>query len=157
MNEDSFAKMLAREGVFPPTPPSALSARPAPHADSAAVLPPDVGEDSPFADKKMCNIGGADKRILMALRKKPPESSLDLHGLTAKEAHAALDVFLRGQTAAGRRHVEIIHGKGGRGADGKAVLRTKTRKWLSHAGAVLGWAEPPHNSGAVHVLLRREK
>ena len=150
---DSFAEIFAREGILPVAGGGGF---PAPQKGAAvSALPPDDGEDSPFAEKKFSIAGGADSRRLMAMRKKPPEDSLDLHGLTAKEAHAALDGFLRAQIAAGRRHVEIIHGKSGRGADGKSVLRAKTRKWLAQSAAVLGYAEAVHNAGAVRVMLRR--
>ncbi|MGI9307006.1 MAG: Smr/MutS family protein [Gammaproteobacteria bacterium] len=93
-----------------------------------------------------------DIRRIKALHKQTPEQSLDLHGLTAAEAEAVLDDFLRRQRAEGRRHVEVIHGKGAHGA---GVLRLKTREWLAQSGAVLGYEEARRNSGAVRVLLRR--
>lgn len=150
MNEkDSFAKIFTREGVLPVKKRGALPER----LSSGALLPPDSDEDGEYAEKRGDISGGADRRRLAALPKKPPEDSLDLHGLTAAEAHAALDNFLRAQIAAGRRHVEIIHGKG---APGGGVLRAKTRKWLSNCpAAVLGWTEPPNNGGAVRAMLRR--
>lgn len=159
MSEESFAEIVKREGVSPPAASSQKTvaddfAAVAGFAAGAAVLPPDEGDDAPFAAKKTCAAGGADRKILAKLHRQIPENVLDLHGLTAKEAHAALDEFLRAQIGARRRHVEIIHGKGGR--DHAPVLPGKTRKWLSGCRAVLGWTEVPRNSGAVRVLLRKQ-
>ena len=154
MKNENFGDIVAR-GEVPLPAPSAISAAPVRAGRAENLLPPDVGDDSGFADKTEYAANGVGSRRLRELLRKSPEADLDLHGLTAAEAHSALDNFLRAQVAAGRRNVEIIHGRGEHSADGRAVLRTKTRKWLAGCDAVLGFCEPRRNSGAVRVLLRK--
>lgn len=152
MKDESFAAVFAPEGMPPPQKPPAKGAR-----GGAVLLPPDIGDDGAFADKTQFAANGTDMRRLRDLLRQKPDASLDLHGMTAAEAHSALEVFLQTQTANGRRHLEIVHGRGGHSADGRAVLRAKTRKWLAGCGAVLGFAEVPRNPGASRVLLRRAR
>ncbi|MGI9298216.1 MAG: Smr/MutS family protein [Gammaproteobacteria bacterium] len=161
MNDDSFEKIIAREGIAPPPvrdseSDSADGFGKSPPHQGAAILPPDCGDDAPFSEKTWYAANGFDRRRLKDLLRAKPDAELDLHGMTAAAAYLSLDGFLRAQLADGRRNVEIIHGRGGHSADGRAVLRDKTRKWLAGCGAVLGFIEPPRNSGAVRVLLRRE-
>jgi DNA-nicking Smr family endonuclease len=98
-----------------------------------------------------------------------PETRLDLHGLTADRAHAALDRFVTGAHAAGRRLVLVITGKG-RPGDGHwsgpasgGVLRHNVPRWLALpplSGLVLHVA-PAHRrhggEGALYVYLRRRR
>ena len=157
MKDDSFAALVAREGVVPPIAPSPkLSPSPPLSSNRATLLPPDCGEDAPFAEKTRYAANGVDLRRLRTLAREKPQAELDLHGLTAAEAHLALESFLRAQIAAGQRSAEIVHGRGGHSADGRGVLRGKTRKWLAGCRAVLGYCEAPRNPGAVRVLLRRD-
>lgn len=105
--------------------------------------------------------GGVDRASWERFRsgKLATSRTLDLHGLTAHEAfHAVLD-FLRSAHADGLRCVEIVTGRGSRGAGG--VIRREFREWLNRPDVrslVLGAAHPhPANTGAVIVLLRRPK
>jgi DNA-nicking Smr family endonuclease len=85
--------------------------------------------------------------------------TLDLHGLTAQQAFHAVSDFLRAAQADGLRCVEIVTGRGSRGAGG--VIRREFRDWLNRPdirSLVLAAAHPhPANPGAVNVLLRRPK
>lgn len=160
MKDDSFAEVVKREGIAPPPDSGSDSDSDSAFCEKrfrgAAILPPDCGDDALFSECTLYAANGTDtRRLKKELLRTEPESVLDLHGMTAAEAHSALEDFLRTQLARGRRNVEIIHGRGGHSADGRAILREKTRKWLAGCRAVLGFAEPPRNSGAVRVLLRR--
>ena len=90
------------------------------------------------------------------MRKQEPQAELDLHGLRASEAQAALERFLRDAAARGLGKVLIIHGKGNH-TRGQPVLEGAVRAWLERspiAGA-FGRAERRHGgSGATWVILR---
>ena len=151
MSEESFKDVIEEIGIAPPNPKPHKTAQP-----SAALLPPDAGNDEPFVDKDKHTRNGTDFRRLAELLRRTPQGSLDLHGLTAAEAHEEVESFLQNQIAHGHKHVEIVHGRGVHAPDGRAVLRTKVRKWLSGCGAVLGWTTPSGNPGSMHVLLRKK-
>lgn len=91
------------------------------------------------------------------LRKMEPEDSLDLHGMTAEEALAALERFLLVSRQRGLRKVLVIHGRGLHSRD-SAVLPGAVRKFLE--SSVLtgehGHADKRHGgSGATWVVLRQ--
>jgi DNA-nicking Smr family endonuclease len=82
---------------------------------------------------------------------------LDLHGMTAIEARAALADFLDDGRARGRRCVLVIHGKGLRSKQGSPVLKVKVALWLRQRSEVLAYcsARPVDGgTGAVYVLLK---
>jgi DNA-nicking Smr family endonuclease len=94
------------------------------------------------------------------------DRSIDLHGLTQAEAHAALVRFLRNARAEGARLVLVITGKGGRSDDftaDRGVLRRQVPLWLRSAelrDAVIGfdWAHAAHGGeGALYVRIRRKR
>ena len=85
-------------------------------------------------------------------------ATLDLHGNTVAQAHAALNQFLAECRIRGLRSVRIIHGKGNGSADGRAVIKTKVDSWLRHRDEVAAFcsARPTDGgTGAIYVLLRR--
>lgn len=88
-----------------------------------------------------------------------PERTLDLHGRTAADAHAAVRAFLPRARADGLRCVAIVTGKGSLPDGG--VLRRELPHWLNGPelrSLLLGVAYPhATNQGAVHVLLRRAR
>lgn len=81
---------------------------------------------------------------------------IDLHGLSALEARAALRDFL---AAALRRRltcVRIVHGKGLRSGPRGPVLKHAVNTWLRKVDAVIAFASAPRRdggTGAVYVLL----
>ena len=94
------------------------------------------------------------------------DRSIDLHGLTQAEAHAALVRFLRNARAEGARLVLVITGKGGRSDDftaDRGVLRRQVPLWLRSTelrDAVIGfdWAHAAHGGeGALYVRIRRRR
>jgi DNA-nicking Smr family endonuclease len=94
------------------------------------------------------------------------DRSIDLHGLTQAEAHAALVRFLRVARAEGARLVLVITGKGGRSDDftvDRGVLRRQVPLWLRSAelrDAVIGfdWAHAAHGGeGALYVRIRKSR
>jgi DNA-nicking Smr family endonuclease len=85
------------------------------------------------------------------------QAEIDLHGMTAIEAHDALADFLDEARGRGLRCVRVIHGKGLTSPNKEPVLKGKVRRWLAHWDDVLAYAEAPQHAGgggAVLVLLR---
>jgi DNA-nicking Smr family endonuclease len=106
--------------------------------------------------------GGTARRL--ARGKRSPEARLDLHGMTADKAHAALSRFIMESAQSGLRLVLVVTGMG-RGEDGRrrgdGVLRRETPRWLgvaplsSHIVGVYE-AHPRHGgAGALYVYLKR--
>ncbi|GGG31856.1 hypothetical protein GCM10010964_19730 [Caldovatus sediminis] len=133
-----------------PAAPSGGAARPAP---SAPRPPPALPLNAPPP--------GLDARRWRDLRRgnTRPERTLDLHGLRAAEAHAAVRAFLHAAQAEGLRCVAIVTGRGA-GPEG-GVLRRELPHWLEAPelrGLLLGAAHPhAARGGAVHLLLRRRR
>jgi len=86
-------------------------------------------------------------------RRRPPAIVLDLHGLSAREAHKAIEACLRTCLIEGRRCVDIIHGKGLHSPGGFGILRILSRHWLSRSDVVEAFCSPNHNEGKVRVRL----
>lgn len=102
---------------------------------------------------------GLQHKVLKKLRqgKNPIEHTLDLHGLTVKQARIALVNFLGECETEHLRHVIIIHGKGFRSKD-KPVIKPMLNRWLQAVDDVLAFhsAQPADGgSGAVYVLLKK--
>jgi DNA-nicking Smr family endonuclease len=138
--------------------------RPRP-AVSAASLPPAVDTLDPAR--------GLDRRTADRLRRgrRAPEARLDLHGMTADRAHAALARFIRMSRAQGRRCVLVVTGKGGRKPvedapfmpERTGVLRHSVPLWLgtpplSHMIVGVYAAHRSHGgAGALYVYLRKSR
>jgi DNA-nicking Smr family endonuclease len=93
------------------------------------------------------------------------DATIDLHGLTQAEAHAALAHFLRRAAAGEARLVLVITGKGGRAEDfaDRGVLRRQVPLWLRSPELrdyVIGFdsAHAAHGGdGALYVRVRRRR
>ncbi len=91
----------------------------------------------------------------------PIDARLDLHGLRADEAQAALERFLEEKRARGERCVVVVHGKGGHSPGGVGILRGEISAWLSqgrasaHVSAFATALRDDGGEGAVYVLLVR--
>ncbi len=140
----------------PPQSPKQTAAGPVPRAGTAPAtrLPPlDPGIAA-----------GLDGRTMERLRRGRirPEARLDLHGMTRREAHAALGVFMARAAGAGTRCVIVITGKG-RVSEGGGVLRNELPGWLNAPAIrshILGFAQAqPRDggAGALYVLLKRDR
>lgn len=105
-----------------------------------------------------------DKRTLDRLRRGrlPVEAEIDLHGHSLEEAHRVLSAFILGHSAAGRRCVRVITGKG-RYREGGGVLKTEVPRWLNEPGLndrILAFTHARRDDGgegALYVLLRRKR
>ncbi len=161
-------KPLARDGGAPAPevdPPPRLKTdntkprqtpSPAPMGTPAKAPPP-------LPEMTHGSAAGLDGRTASRLRrgKLPIEGRIDLHGMTRAEAHGALEGFLEGAQAGGRRCVLVITGKGLR-RDGRiGVLRTMVPRWLNDApnrGRIIAFthAQPRDGGeGALYVLLKK--
>jgi DNA-nicking Smr family endonuclease len=111
---------------------------------------------------------GIDARTArrMARGLRVPEARLDLHGMTADRAHAALSRFIADSAQAGLRCVLVVTGKG-RSEDGRqrgeGVLRRETPRWLGVAplnAMIVGVFEAHQRhggQGALYVCLKRRR
>lgn len=121
------------------------------------VVPP-----SPPRDLTHGAAAGLDKRSLARLRRGmlPIEGTIDLHGMTQSEAHAALHAFIATSQQRGRRCVLVITGKGSRS---EGVLRNAVPHWLNLPATrslvlAFAYATPAHGgAGALYVLLKRQR
>lgn len=87
----------------------------------------------------------------------PIAADLDLHGLTSHEARDLLYEFLTIIDIPVQHCALIIHGKGHRSNDNKAILKSKTWHWLTCHDRVLAFhsALPADGgTGAVYVMLK---
>lgn len=125
-------------------PAKTAAATPAPRAAPAT---PNPGLDRATAQKL--------KRGKIAIGRK-----LDLHGMTERDAHAALDGFVRRCWESDVRALLIVTGKG---RQGEGVLRRNLPRWLAsgvNAPRVLSIApaQAQHGGdGAYYVLLRKRR
>ncbi len=99
---------------------------------------------------------GAYKKLRMG--KYTNEARLDLHHMTVEDARKEVFRFINDCMKYDLRTVIILHGKGDRNPDKKAVLKSYLAKWLPDMDDVLAFhsAQKQHGgTGAVYVLLRR--
>lgn len=98
-------------------------------------------------------------RVLQRLRRGEyaVANEMDLHGMTAIQARAALAEFIKEALLHGHSCVRVVHGKGRRSGPRGPVLKNVVNLWLRKCDAVsaFGSARPlDGGSGAVYVLLR---
>jgi DNA-nicking Smr family endonuclease len=150
---------------LPPPQPTPMPVRAKPATPKAPAGPARPGAAPPATGPAM------DRRRFEKMRRgrMEPEARLDLHGLTAGPAHAALTRFILGAETDGRRLVLVITGKG-RVPDADAlapqrhgILRHSVPHWLSAPPLVTRVLEvaPAHarhgGAGAYYVYLRRPR
>lgn len=151
--------------IKPARRPADADAKAPPERPGAAPRPPSPLSVTLAAPPELTpgTAAGIDTRTLNRLRRGliAPERRIDLHSMSQAEAHAALNGFLAGAQAAGKRCVLVITGKGHRSEAAVGVLRTNVPHWLNdpanrarilaftHATAADG------GEGALYVLLRR--
>jgi DNA-nicking Smr family endonuclease len=84
-------------------------------------------------------------------------AEIDLHGMTAVTARAALAGFLDAAVHEGLGCVRVIHGKGRRSGNGGPVIKPLVNAWLRRRDDVLAFASArpaDGGTGAAYVLLR---
>jgi len=88
----------------------------------------------------------------------PIDASLDLHGMTGREAEAALASFFATAERTGCRKVMIVHGKGLHSAS-EPVLESVMKRWLERRASAgrSGHADAANGGkGATWVLMKRK-
>lgn len=96
---------------------------------------------------------------IAALRAILPEETLDLHGLTVKEAEAAVASFLKESQSAGLRKLAIITGKGLHNELGYSPVKEAALEQIRLSGVVREAFTPKARyggSGAIWIILKRE-
>jgi DNA-nicking Smr family endonuclease len=135
--------------------PAAPLPAPVPHAATRPVAAPAM-QSLPLAP--------FDRRLKqrVARGRDAIDARVDLHGMTQREAHAALLRFLRRAQADGAKIALVITGKGG-GAGERGVLKRQVPLWLElpeFRPFVVGF-EDAHVShggqGALYLRLRRAR
>lgn len=81
-----------------------------------------------------------------------PQDTLDLHGLTWKEACACLDRFVQDARRRGLVKVLVIHGKGLH-SPGDGILRKSFREWAARQKGVRVKQAPARHGGSGASLL----
>jgi len=133
-------------------------------AEHHAVLQESPGILSPLdpvqesGDALLFRRAGTSEQIFRRLRSGQyrVDAQIDLHGLTATHAEAALRDFLAECLHHGAHVVRVIHGKGLRSGNRGPVLKQVANAFLRRIGAVLAFAsarEVDGGSGALLVLL----
>lgn len=112
-------------------------------------------------------VDGVDKRQAQRFRRGqlPIDARYDLHGMTQRQAHAALNRFLAQAHDRGCRCVLVITGKGQRAPleERTGVLRAQLPRWLNEAPnrvrvLAVSPAQPQHGGdGAFYILLKRHR
>ena len=141
-----------------------------PHQKLRASPQSPVGQPPPAV--KSPPLAPLDRRLKqrVARGRDAIDARIDLHGMTQRQAHAALLRFLRGAQAENAKVVLVVTGKGGgkpepdRGErDERGVLRRQVPLWLElpefrHFVVGFGEAHGSHGGqGALYVRLRRAR
>ena len=177
-DDDATALSLAMQGVTPlsderPSRVSVLGKTPsrtreaAPfrddaEADARARLAALVAQDIPFRVESDAGFvrgirSGAPQRVLRELGARQRASeTLDLHGLSQREARQAVEGFVRRVHREGLSVVCIVHGKGHHSEDGVGVLQQAVVSALTETAAasqVLAFVTAPAALGGSGALL----
>jgi len=142
----------------PPEPPprrAAPTAEPAPPAarrslrPAGRAQPPVAHRPAPPLLDDLNPAAGLDARTAARLRRGrlQPDARIDLHGMTAERAHAALNGFIAESRRQGLRRVLVITGKGGRRPAEDAPYMPERTGVLRHA--VPQWLRTPPLAGLV--------
>jgi DNA-nicking Smr family endonuclease len=141
---------------------------------SGAIVDPMMFVPAPSVIDRLDPATGLDGRTATRVKrgKRAPESRIDLHGMTAADAHGALTHFIRGCHGRGLRFVLVITGKGGRRRntedaafipEGAGVLRHAAPRWLREAPMrpLITGVYPAHQrhggDGAFYIQLSKRR
>ncbi|HEY4366569.1 MAG TPA: Smr/MutS family protein, partial [Steroidobacteraceae bacterium] len=100
--------------------------------------------------------------ILLKLRRGQyaVDAEIDLHGMTAAQAKAALREFLADAIEQRMSCVRVVHGKGNRSGPRGPVLKNVVNHWLQRSDRVLAFGSAravDGGSGAAYVLLNSHR
>lgn len=126
--------------------------------DSLAPLPDSA--EIEVGDELLFSRNGVQTSVMRKLRRGQYRvaAELDLHRLTAAQAHQALVDFIVHCKRQHLRCVRIIHGKGLGSKDQRPVLKARVNQWLRQWNDVLAFCSARQcdgGSGATYVLLRK--
>ncbi|CAA0119094.1 putative DNA endonuclease SmrA [BD1-7 clade bacterium] len=88
------------------------------------------------------------------------DARLDLHRMTVEESRKSTFDFIIDCMGYDLRAIMILHGKGDRDPERKAVLKSHVVHWLEEMPEVMAYhsAQPHHGgTGALYVLLRKSE
>lgn len=157
---------LAQKAPRPAIRPLTRIGGAAPEAHVTINLAPDPMKASEKPGNQM------DRRNFERLRKGKmrPDARLDLHGMTAAEAHSELTAFIHRSHSAGKRLALVITGKGNSSRQEESIMPTRQGilrhslpHWLNRADLKPKILEitPAHakhgGGGAYYVYLRRSR
>jgi DNA-nicking Smr family endonuclease len=136
-------------------------------AERRAVLAESLAAPGPYietqpGDELVFRRDGIDATLLRRLQRGDfrMEGAIDLHGMSAAAASAALLQFIAGAAQRGQRCVRVIHGKGMRSGPRGPVLKQTVNMLLRRCQPVLAFTSArarDGGTGATLVLLARPK
>jgi DNA-nicking Smr family endonuclease len=140
------------------------------YEEIAPVPPPDRRERPLERAQDKPAQPALDRRTAQRLQRGqlPIEGRLDLHGMTQKQAYAALLRFVSASRTYNRRLVLVVTGKGWnpdarKPEEAVGVLRRSVPRWLEsppfteHVSGVMDAHLRHGGSGALYVMLRRSR
>ncbi|MEO0386431.1 MAG: Smr/MutS family protein [Pseudomonadota bacterium] len=167
-----LSETVLSPGLTPQRPPRVETAEPprasVPPRGKAPAITLDLAPDPMAALRDMPVRTDRRTHARIAKGKREPDARIDLHGMTAERAHAALTGFILRAAGRGDRLVLVITGKG-RVAAADAlrarpgVLRNAVPHWLSQAplAPLIVQIMPAHQrhggGGAYYVYLKRQR
>ena len=125
-----------------------------------SLRPPPPAADIEVGDELLFSRNGLQNSVMRKLRRGQYriEAELDLHRLTANQAHKALVEFIFQSRRQQLRCIRIIHGKGLSSKDQRPVLKGRVNQWLQQWDDVLAFCSARQcdgGTGATYVLLRK--
>jgi len=125
-----------------------------------SLAPPPETADIEVGDELLFSRNGVQNSVMRKLRRGQYriEAEVDLHRLTAVQAHQTLVEFIAHCKRQHLRCVRIIHGKGLGSKDKLPVLKGRVNQWLRQWNDVLAFCSARQcdgGSGATYVLLRK--
>jgi DNA-nicking Smr family endonuclease len=156
---EAFEREMADVVRLQPDPRGRVRATPVISPLHQPAAPADRRSDAGESEEAFA-AAGVDRREIRKLKRGEHVAAerLDLHGLTAAEACAAVKQFLVRSRQRQHRCVSIVHGRGLHSEGGVSILKARVRECLRAQPAVLAYADAPRSdggSGAVCVLLRK--
>jgi DNA-nicking Smr family endonuclease len=154
--------LAARAPPTPPRPPARARFRRLDErqvlAESLELAPGDLNVET--GDELLFRRAHLPKRLTDRLKRGEfaVGDEIDLHGLSAVAARAALREFLAQAVRRRLGCVRVVHGKGLRSGPQGPVLKHAVNRWLPKVEAVLAFVSTPARdggTGALYVLLAR--